>query len=136
MTALNWSKASARERMRSHGAESARGGGSPPQGAPVSVPKITRTKPIARRPVLAEPLIIAEWWKNRRKEVIKVRLSTYEGHNLVDVRTWFGEEGRLKPGKGFCASVKHLPRLAAEITKALAKARQLGLIEDEGTGHA
>jgi hypothetical protein len=37
----------------------------------------------------------------------------------------------LKPGKGFAASIKHLPRLAAEITKALAKARELGLLVDE-----
>src|SRR5262245_43394727 len=78
---------------------------------------------------LAEPVVIAEWWKNRRGESIRVQLSTYEGRNLADVRTWYTEEGRLKPGKGFAAEVKHLPRLAAAITKAEAKARELGLID-------
>lgn len=85
------------------------------------------------RTALTEPIVIAEWWKNRRKESIRVRLSEYEGHVLIDVRTWFGgDDGRLKPGKGFCASIKHLPRLAAELTKALAKARELGLVDNEG----
>jgi hypothetical protein len=77
---------------------------------------------------IPEPIIVAEWWKNRRKEAIRVRLSEYEGRALIDVRTWYGDEGKLKPGKGFAASIKHLPRLAAEITRALAKARELGLI--------
>jgi hypothetical protein len=36
----------------------------------------------------------------------------------------------LKPGKGFAAEVRHLPRLAAEIAKAAAKARELGLIDN------
>jgi Transcriptional Coactivator p15 (PC4) len=83
-----------------------------------------------RATTLTEPLVIAEWWKNRRHESIRVRLSSYEGRALIDVRTWYGEDGKLKPGKGFAATVKHLPRLATEIAKALAKARELGLIDD------
>jgi Transcriptional Coactivator p15 (PC4) len=78
---------------------------------------------------LPEPITVAEWWKNRRGESIRVRLSTYEGRNLADVRTWYTEDGKLKPGKGFAAEVKHLPRLADAIAKAEAKARELGLIE-------
>jgi hypothetical protein len=85
--------------------------------------------------ILSEPITIAEWWKNRRKEAVRIRLTKYEGHTLVDVRTWYpGKDGRLQPGKGFCSSVKHLPRLVAEITKALAKASELGLV-DSGAGH-
>ena len=58
-------------------------------------------------------------------------LSAYEGRNLADVRTWFpGDDGTLKPGKGFAAEIRHLPRLAAAIAKAEAKARELGLIDD------
>lgn len=83
----------------------------------------------ARREPLPEPVTIAEWWKNRRGESIRVRLSTYEGRNLADVRTWYTEDGRLKPGKGFAAEVKHLPRLAAALAKAETKARELGLID-------
>jgi Transcriptional Coactivator p15 (PC4) len=91
--------------------------------------------PFASQSVLKEPVIIGEWWKNRRKEAIRVWLSTYENVPLIDVRTWFhGSDGTLRPGKGFCASIRHLPRLAAEITKALAKASELGLVDD-GRGH-
>jgi hypothetical protein len=46
------------------------------------------------RATLTEPITIAEWWKNRRGEAIRVRLSTYEGHNLVDLRSWYsGDDG-------------------------------------------
>ena len=38
-----------------------------------------------------------------------------------------------KPGKGFAAEVRHLPRLAAAFAKAEAKAREFGLIDDKGT---
>jgi hypothetical protein len=63
------------------------------------------------KPVLAEPVTIGECWKNRRGDSIRVRLSPYEGHTLIDIRSWYtGDDGRLKPGKGFAATVKHLPR--------------------------
>jgi hypothetical protein len=79
---------------------------------------------------LDEPLIVGEWWKNRGGESIRVRLSTYEGHNLIDIRGWFtGDDGVLKPGKGFACTVKHLPKLVDVLAKAAAKARELGLIE-------
>ncbi|HEX4410558.1 MAG TPA: transcriptional coactivator p15/PC4 family protein [Xanthobacteraceae bacterium] len=86
------------------------------------------------RPKLAEPLVIGEWWKNRRGESIRVRLSTYEGHNLFDVRTWFPKDGKLLPGKGFCCHTKHLPKLVSVLEKALVQARERGLInaDDEG----
>ena len=61
--------------------------------------------PMTRRATLAEPIIIAEWWKNRRGELIRVRVSTYEGHNLVDLRSWYsGDDGRLKLGKGLAVA--------------------------------
>jgi hypothetical protein len=67
------------------------------------------------------------------RESIRVCLSAYESRNLADIRTWFpGDDGTLKPGKGFAAEIRHLPRLAAAIVKAEAKARELGLIEDGG----
>lgn len=84
---------------------------------------------------LTEPTIIAEWWENRRGQSIRLALNTYEGRNVFDLRTWFTDDGRLKPGKGFACEVRHLPRLAAELAKAEAKARELGLIEGEEDGH-
>jgi hypothetical protein len=60
-------------------------------------------------------------------------LSKFQGRSIFDLRTWYtGEDGKLKPGKGFAAEVRHLPRLAAAIAKAESKARELGLIGDEG----
>jgi hypothetical protein len=86
-------------------------------------------------PALAEPLVIAEWWKNRRGESVRLTLNRYEGRDVVDLRTWYtGDDGKLKPGKGFAAEVRHLPRLAAAFAKAEAKARELGLIGDNGAG--
>ena len=53
---------------------------------------------------LTQPLTVAEWWKNRRGESIRISLSTYEGRNLIDLRSWYtGDDGKLKPGKGFAA---------------------------------
>jgi hypothetical protein len=78
---------------------------------------------------LLEPITVAEWWKNRRGESIRLVLNTYEGCNIFDLRTWYTADGKLKPGKGFAAEVRHLPRLAAEMAKAAAKARELGLID-------
>jgi len=83
------------------------------------------------RTALSEPIIIAQWWRNRRGEAVRVQLSTFEGHNLIDVRTWVTDDGKLVPRKGFTASVKHLPRLAAALAKAVAKATELGLITDD-----
>ena len=89
----------------------------------------------ARRPTLDEPVVISKFWKNRRHDAVIVSLSTYEGHNLVDLRTHAMKEGRLIPTpKGLAMAVRRLPELAAAVTKALAKARELGLIVDEGKG--
>jgi hypothetical protein len=79
-------------------------------------------------PTLSEPIIIAQWWKNRGGESVRVTLSTYADRNLIDLRTWFTADGKMQPGKGFAADVRHLPRLAAALAKAVAKATQLGLI--------
>jgi hypothetical protein len=83
------------------------------------------------RTALSEPIVIAQWWRNRRGEAVRVRLSTFEGHNLIDIRTWHSADGKLVPGKGFAASVRHLPRLAAALVKAVTKATELGLTTDD-----
>jgi hypothetical protein len=59
------------------------------------------------RPTLAEPITVAEWWKNRRGESIRVRLSTYDGRDLIDLSTWYTADGKLQPGKGFAVEVRH-----------------------------
>jgi Transcriptional Coactivator p15 (PC4) len=82
-------------------------------------------------PALVDPVTIAEWWKNRRGESIRLVLNRFEGRDVIDLRTWYTDtaDGKLKPGKGFAAEVRHLPRLASAIAKAEAKARELGLID-------
>lgn len=80
--------------------------------------------------MIHEPLLIAEWSKNSR-EVLRVRISSYEGRPTIEVRNWYhGKDGELRAGKGgLTIAVRHLPMLAASLNKALDEARNLGLIE-------
>jgi Transcriptional Coactivator p15 (PC4) len=90
-------------------------------------------------PTLAEAITVAEFWKNRRGESIRVNLSTYKGRNLIDVRTWATDpaEGKLKPTtKGIATEVRYLPQLVAALAKAESKARELGLITSDDDGGA
>lgn len=85
------------------------------------------------RVTLAEPVEVAKFFKNRRKEVIVVSLSTFEGRNIVDVRQHFhNEQGQMRPtGKGVAMVVFRLPDLHKAITQALAKAKELGLLDND-----
>ena len=78
------------------------------------------------------PVMIAEWPRNSR-EMIRVRLDVFNGRDVVDVRTWYrSAEGEMKPGRsGLTLSVRHLPALAQALTRALVKARELGLLTGE-----
>jgi hypothetical protein len=85
----------------------------------------------ARRKTLDAPVEIAKFFKNRRRsDVIVTTLSTYQDKNIVDVRQYFtNERGQLRPtAKGVAMGIGRLVELHASITKALAKARELGLI--------
>jgi Transcriptional Coactivator p15 (PC4) len=79
---------------------------------------------------LAEPIVVAEFWANRRGEAVRVQLREYEGQALIDVRRYYtGAEGKLLPTqKGLSLVVRRLPDLAAAIGKALNTARELKLI--------
>jgi hypothetical protein len=98
-----------------------------------------RATPARPRPVsaiaLAEPVKIAEFWKNRKGESIRATLVTYEGRNCFDLRQHFvAHDGRMQPTrKGITVAVLRLPALAAAVNAALARARELGLIEGEGS---
>jgi hypothetical protein len=95
--------------------------------------KTVRRNP-SGRPTLAEPLKIAEFWKARNGNSVRVILCTYEGHNIVDVRVYFvAADGKMQPTrKGLALSVRRLPELADAIGKAVVKARELGLIDGDG----
>ncbi|MCA1546315.1 transcriptional coactivator p15/PC4 family protein [Bradyrhizobium sp. BRP19] len=84
---------------------------------------------------LAEPVEIAKFWKNRRRsESVRVSLSEYEGHPLINVRIYLtGTDGIDRPTpKGVAMGVHKLPELASALAKAVDKARELGLLDDGG----
>jgi hypothetical protein len=81
---------------------------------------------------LATPVVIREWKKNRGGDTIRVTLKSYKEINVIDLRTWFSEDGCRKPGKGFTSSVRQLPELALAVNAALTTARDLGLLRDDG----
>ena len=74
--------------------------------------------------------VVAEWDRNAR-ERIRVELGQYNGRDTINARVWYWDDDVLKPGRaGLTLATKHLPALADAMAKALAKARELGLIED------
>jgi len=88
---------------------------------------------------MSEPITLAEpieWrlWKNRqRRDAIVVSISTFEGRNLIDVRQYFtNEQGQMRPtAKGIALAIDRLPELAKMMDKALRKAIELKLIDDD-----
>jgi Transcriptional Coactivator p15 (PC4) len=90
---------------------------------------------MSARPTLPEPVEIAKFWKNRRRaESVRIELSEYEGHVLINVRIWAtGTDGiDRRTLKGVAMGIRKLPELARALVKAEAKARELGLIEEDG----
>ena len=63
---------------------------------------------------IAEPVIVAEFWANRKGESIRVQLRKFEGRAVVDVRRFYTtKEGQLWPTKkGICLAIARLPELA------------------------
>jgi transcriptional coactivator p15 (PC4) len=86
-------------------------------------------------PTLPEPVVISKFWKNRRRnESVRVSLSEYQGHSIIDVRVFaIGTDGIDRPTpKGVAMGVGRLPELAQALVKAVERARELGLIEEDG----
>ena len=83
---------------------------------------------------LPEPVKVESFWLNRKHDALVVTLSTYSGHNLVDIRkNIMNGTGQLVPTpKGIAMKVTRLRDLAHAIDKALCKAIELGLLEDRG----
>lgn len=68
--------------------------------------------------------------KNGREHV-RVRLTAFNDHDLVDLRVFSLEGGEAKPTRsGVCVNVSTLPELRAALDKAEREARRLGLLED------
>ena len=93
---------------------------------------------MTERPTLTEPIEIAKFWKSprNRTEHVRVDLSEYKGHPLFNIRVWqTGSDGVDRPTpKGIAPTVGKLPDLHAALAKALAKARELNLLDHDGAG--
>ena len=89
------------------------------------------------RATLTEPISIAKMWKSRNHtEHVRVELSEYEGHPLINVRIWqTGSDGVDRPTvKGIAMAIRKLPELASALAKAETKARELGLLQGADGG--
>jgi hypothetical protein len=129
MTALNWSKSAARTRMRQRGTESISGERSAPKGR-------GQPAPDQRAARLPQPIEVDKFWRDRSGRAVVTRLTEYNGHLLVDIRTFFtsADDGTMRPAKGFACNIRLLPQLARSIDRAITEARRLGLLPDAGAG--
>jgi hypothetical protein len=88
--------------------------------------------------LIPEPIIISKLWKSsrNRSQHVRVELSEHEGRPLIHVRIWqTGADGIDRPTtRGIAMAVRKLPELSSALTKAETKARELGLLDDEGKG--
>jgi hypothetical protein len=75
-------------------------------------------------------VVIARFWRNRKGEAVVVQLRQFEGRAIADTRVYFTtKDGKLQPTrKGLSIVVARLPDLAAALTKAHARAIELGLL--------
>ncbi len=81
---------------------------------------------------LAEPIIAGQMHKNRKGDVVRVVLSTFEGNHICDIRQFFtGKDGLPAPTrKGLAISITRLPEFARLLEAAQRKAEQLGLLKE------
>ena len=81
------------------------------------------------------PVVIAEWPRNNR-ELIRVSLGHLNTCFTIDIRCWWRDPKRVfRPGRdGLTLSIKHLPKLAQAMSKALECAEEFGLTEPIATG--
>jgi hypothetical protein len=84
-------------------------------------------------PSLSAPVEISKWWRNRGGEAIMIWLLTWKNRNVIDARVWHSAEGQLRPTtKGLTVGLKHLPKLVSALAAACSRARELGLLDDDG----
>jgi hypothetical protein len=85
----------------------------------------------------ALPETISKFWKSRNhSEHVRVELTEYQGHTLINVRLWqTGSDGIDRPTvKGVALAVRKLPELASALARAEIRARELGLLNNAESG--
>ncbi len=81
---------------------------------------------------IEEDVIVGQIEKNKR-EVIRVTLSNFKGHDLVGLRIWFKAGDDFKPSsKGIALNVRVLPQLIGLMVDAEKKAEELGVLNMDG----
>ena len=76
----------------------------------------------------SDNIVIATLPKNAR-DVIRVQITTYRGHRLLDVRVY--DRDGFPTKAGVCVQIEHSPDLVAALNAAEAEARRRGLIEGD-----
>jgi Transcriptional Coactivator p15 (PC4) len=124
---MNYRAASDRDRIRRYGAETVDGHAFGAHQTP-NAEQVPKPRPRGR--TLDEPVIVDRFWANRSHDAFVVTISTFKGHNLIDLRKHaMNAAGQLVPTpKGVALKITRLPELAKAIDKALRKARELGLL--------
>jgi hypothetical protein len=90
---------------------------------------------MTRRPTLEAPVEVAKFWKsarNRRQSIV-IAIKQYEGHTFLDCRLFdTNASGQSVPtAKGLTVGMARLLEFATGVTGAVARARELGLLDDE-----
>ena len=82
---------------------------------------------------LPQPIEIGKFFKNRKGDFVVVQIKQFEGITFLDIRQFFtSEDGKSVPTKkGVAIGLRKLEELAGLINKAIAKARELGLLHEE-----
>ena len=71
------------------------------------------------------PIVVATLLKNT-PEVVRVQLTEYRGHNLLDVRIY--DEHGFPSKSGVSVQVNHLPAVAEAVEAATREAQRPGLL--------
>ena len=67
--------------------------------------------------------------KKNSRETLIIELAKYKDHDLLNLRVWADDKGKLVPtSKGVSLKVGLLPEILDALTKAKAEAVRLGLI--------
>jgi hypothetical protein len=86
-------------------------------------------------PTLSEPIEIAKYWKSPRdrRRTTVLAIKHYEGHTFLDCRLFdTNSEGQSVPtAKGLTVSMARLLEFEAAVSKAVRKARELGLLDGD-----
>jgi Transcriptional Coactivator p15 (PC4) len=82
---------------------------------------------------LKDEVVVGQFFKNRRKEHVRLTLKRFEGRPIADLRQFFvTKDGFSQPTtKGIALVVARLPDLAAIVNRAVKRAIELGLLTEE-----